>query len=168
MDPLPSRCVVWPGPAKSPTRPHAHPTPVPCFPRIHMVMKASIFPHTHSGPSRPHNGPSIVAPPPVGFSQGREGADREEESPAPNPHLILGISQPEPAVLGLAPGHPPLHSISSSTNGGDTVTVSNSVCQASYQCQGDCRLVSVYCQSKEEWSRSKHQIRPPPHLLRDL
>lgn len=77
--------------------------------------------------------PGAVAPPPVGFSQGKEGADREEEPPTPSPHLpktlILGISQPEPAVLGLAHSHP-LHSVSSSTNGDDAVRVSNSVCQA--------------------------------------
>lgn len=65
-----------------------------------MVMKASIFSQTHTGPSDPPRprimAPRAGAPPPVGFSQGSEGEGGEELLlPSPQPHLplVLGVRQ---------------------------------------------------------------------------
>lgn len=89
--------------------------------------------HTHSGPSWPHNGPSEWPHHLLDFPrEGRELTKRRSQAPSPHllQTLILGINQPEPAVLGSASSHPPPHCISSSANGSDAVHVSNSVWQA--------------------------------------
>lgn len=49
-------------PALGPTPTH-HPASA-WFPRIHMVMKASIFPQTHTGPSDPPRPPAQWPPVP--------------------------------------------------------------------------------------------------------
>lgn len=74
-----------------------------------MVMKASIFSQTHTGPSGPprplHNGPSAEAPPPVGFSQGSvEGRQAGLLLPAPSP---LGPGPEVRQVRGAASSSPP-------------------------------------------------------------
>ena len=102
----PSQPLCGPGlrtPSPQPRGPRPPTTqPGRQFPRIHMVMKASIFSQTHTGPSDPPRPPTqwpprAEAPPPVGFSQGREREGGGEEPLPPNPQptgpFYLGVRQ---------------------------------------------------------------------------
>lgn len=116
-DSLPSHCVVqaWEHPAPPPTPCGPRPPttqPGKQFPRIHMVMKASIFSQTHTGPSDPprplHNGPQCRGPTTCWIFPGKCGREWRRAScsqppvywpPGPGSQTVRELTSSSPPEL---------------------------------------------------------------------